>query len=145
MRNRHKYPLDWYDTIRPYVLKRDNYTCKHCGIRHRQIVIIEKGGKWTKVSEDLMSVLKEENKKIYRCLLNVAHIDQDKSNNNYNNLMSLCSRCHARFDAPYKVKRGKCVQYKNQLDIMTELHKKQLPPSLAALARSVSNMNKTGL
>jgi 5-methylcytosine-specific restriction endonuclease McrA len=143
MRQRHHYPNNWYDTIRPEVLKRDRYVCVHCGIRHRQLVVIESSGKWVKVSDDLKTVLQEEGKRIYRCLLNVAHVDQNKSNNDYSNLMSLCVRCHARFDSPYKFKRGKCVQYKNQKDILTEiqlqLNNKVVtgPPSLPPFGRSV--------
>lgn len=126
MKQRHKYAEDWYDTIRPNVLKRDNYRCVHCTIRHRQLVVIEKSGSWTKVSADLKSILLEENKRIYRCLLQIAHIDQNKANNDMSNLMSLCPRCHSKFDAPYKVKRGKCVQYRNQTDILTTIHLKEV-------------------
>lgn len=34
-----------------------------------------------------------------RVILTVAHIDQDKRNNNLFNLAALCQRCHLRHDA----------------------------------------------
>src|SRR5205085_6453015 len=67
-----------------------------------------------------------ENKRLYRVLLQIAHIDQNKQNNDYTNLMSLCARCHTKFDSPYKAKRGKRVQYAIQLDFTIELHKQRL-------------------
>ncbi len=126
MKDRYKYPVNWYDTIRPEILKRDNYVCIRCGIRHRQLVVIEDSGRWTKVQEDLKKVLQEEKRRLYRVFLQIAHIDQNKQNNDYTNLMSLCPRCHAKFDSPYKSKRGKRVQYAIQLDIQTEIHQQQL-------------------
>ena len=54
--------------IKREILKRDNYSCKICD-RKRDLFIP----------------------------LDVHHIDQDKNNNNFNNLITLCHICHSKF------------------------------------------------
>jgi 5-methylcytosine-specific restriction endonuclease McrA len=40
--------------------------------------------------------------KVFTVYLQVAHLDQDKSNNKPDNLLSLCPRCHSKYDKEYK-------------------------------------------
>ena len=58
------YPNAFSKKLRQKILKRDSYLCKHCDGVHKG----------------------------YR--LEVHHIDHDKNNNNENNLVTLCSKCH---------------------------------------------------
>lgn len=102
MRNRHRYPRQWHDTIRPEIIKRDEYKCKLCGIKHRQLVAKKETVGLIRIDNDEMNDYKDNGYKVYRIYLQVAHRDNDPTNNNYENLVSLCVACHARIDAPYK-------------------------------------------
>ena len=62
------YGTEFNNKLKESVRKRDNYTCQECGIK--QIELFYK--------------------------LNVHHIDYDKQNNVPENLISLCSSCHAK-------------------------------------------------
>ena len=101
------YAEGWYDTIRSEVLKKYNYRCNKCNIKHRQLVVIAENGAWINVSYDLKDVLLEEGNKLYKVILHVCHINQNKEDNRIENLMALCVRCHSSFDAPYKFRRVK--------------------------------------
>lgn len=98
MKNRENYPENWEDTIRPDILKRDNYTCKGCGAKHRKSYIFHKNGKRTSIHEDEIQEAKEAGEKAYKVFLQIAHKDQNPSNNNYNNLIAFCRKCHLNFD-----------------------------------------------
>lgn len=98
MRNRENYPENWEDTIRPDILKRDNYTCKGCGAKHRQSYIFLPKGKKIAVTDEEMKEAKANGERAYKVFLQVAHKDQDPGNNNYKNLISFCKACHLKFD-----------------------------------------------
>lgn len=63
------YSSNW-KSIAKTIRKRDSYRCQHCGITQTELLSNNK----------------------YR--LNVHHIDYDKTNNDYYNLISLCGNCH---------------------------------------------------
>ena len=44
-----------------------------------------------------------------KVVLTIAHIDQDKNNNEDWNLLALCQRCHLKIDLPYKIKKRKII------------------------------------
>jgi 5-methylcytosine-specific restriction endonuclease McrA len=61
-----KYTIDWKESLRESIRKRDNYTCYICGnIQDKQ-------------------------------KHSVHHIDYDKKNCNSNNLITLCRKCHCK-------------------------------------------------
>lgn len=60
------YGLEFNNTLRNIVRRRDNFICQECGITQEQLGYV----------------------------LNVHHIDFDKKNNNFNNFISLCKSCH---------------------------------------------------
>ncbi len=64
----HPYPLEFNETLKEKIRKRDNYICQEC--KHSQ----EKLG--------------------YK--LHAHHIDYNKKNNSEDNLISLCRACHAQ-------------------------------------------------
>jgi len=72
------YPIGWTKTFREQIRFRDKYKCQMCGMPE-----IENGRK-----------------------LSVHHIDRDKSNINPENLISLCTRCHALVHKPKRRKKS---------------------------------------
>lgn len=100
--NYKNYHPDWQDIIRPAVLKRDSYKCRHCGINHKSVVYLDSRNKYVECDDFIEDWAKANGKKPYKLFLHVAHIDQNKSNNDFKNLMTLCPRCHSSFDAEFK-------------------------------------------
>ena len=139
MRNRKEYPDNWYDEIRPNVLKRDSLRCVKCSIRQRQWVAKKKGLGIEKIDTDEITDYKENGYKVYRIYLHVCHIDNNKSNCDLNNLITLCVSCHAKQDGNYKGLIRKGCKVNNQLNIVDEIEKLSHPPSLPSVARSVSS------
>lgn len=68
---------EYKDSIR----ERDGYTCQDCGMSQEYSL-----NKWKR-------------------LLSIHHIDGDKLNSHYNNLITLCVRCHCKADWELKKKR----------------------------------------
>lgn len=66
-----RYNLE-FTLIRPFILKRDNYTCQNC------------------------NMTQEEHYIIYGRDIEVHHIDYDKKNCKENNLITLCKQCNIR-------------------------------------------------
>ncbi len=102
MQNRKAYSEDWEDTIRPAILKRDNYRCVECNVKHRSYVFFDQSGKRIIVTRDECAEMKEQGYRAYRIYLQVAHLDNDKSNNDPGNLKTLCPICHHMRDKAWK-------------------------------------------
>lgn len=101
------YPENWKDEIRPAILKREGNKCKFCGVPNRVEIIRENGVDWLIVDEFEKDWAKRHGIKVIKVVLTIAHLDQDRNNNNYNNLAALCQRCHLRHDHPHKLKYRK--------------------------------------
>lgn len=125
MRNRHKYPAEWHDTIRPEILKRDNYKCTECGIRHRQWVVKGLDNKIINIEYNERFDYKGTKAKVYQIILHVCHLDNDKSNCDYSNLKSKCVSCHARLDASFKALLRKSNRVKKQITIFDIINETQ--------------------
>ena len=102
MRNKHRYSEDWADSIRPAILKRDNYKCQHCNIKHKQWVYITPNGEWVKVEASETNENVKIEGRFYKVFLQVAHKDNNPGNNNPQNLISLCSKCHLAMDKAHR-------------------------------------------
>ena len=76
--NKKLYPSNWKQ-IRQDILQRPNTQCEFCGIE--KYFIKENGSK---------------------VVLTIAHLDQDPTNCDYNNLRALCQKCHNKLDAPFR-------------------------------------------
>lgn len=96
------YSEDWRDIIRPSILKRDNYKCKHCGVQHKARAYRNTTGNYTIVDEFAEQWAKQNGKKVITIFLNVAHLDHNKQNNDPQNLLSLCPVCHSKNDKEHK-------------------------------------------
>jgi hypothetical protein len=121
-----KYPPNWKTEIRPRILYRDQNQCKNCG-KHNYIVgYYNIDGLWNPTSGNIYhdhigtfgaESYKEAREVCDSCneygqfqgehyiviVLTIAHLDQDITNNDDNNLAALCQRCHFRHDAPYRL------------------------------------------
>ena len=95
------YTEDWSDTIRPSILKRDNYRCKICKVKHRSRGYYDSTGKFIECDEYMVSYASRMNIKLIRIILQVHHKNQNKKDNRDNNLISLCPRCHFKEDKEY--------------------------------------------
>lgn len=110
-----EYSPDWRDIIRPEILRRDQYKCKHCGIGHKTQVYCNSKGAYTICDSFTVQWAKSVGKRVFKIYLQVAHLDQDKSNNDPANLLSLCPRCHGKYDKQFKsLKR---ITYKAKLRV----------------------------
>lgn len=94
MKNRQLYPPEWADTIRPKILRRDNYRCKHCKIKHRSIGYFDAHRQFIECDEFMQGWAEKINFKLTRIILQVHHINGNRSDNREENLISLCSKCH---------------------------------------------------
>jgi len=81
------YPLGWNKTFKEQIRYRDKYKCQNCGIPE-----IECNSK-----------------------LHVHHIDYNKQNLNPNNLISLCSSCHAKTTVSNLHKKKFWINYYREL------------------------------
>lgn len=102
MKNRHKYPENWYDEIRPDILKRDKKQCQKCGVLHRRCYGWDTNGKRYRINKDEIKEEREAGFKAYQVFLQIAHLDHDTTNNDYSNLLALCVKCHLNNDRAYK-------------------------------------------
>lgn len=94
MRNSHLYDSLWYDVIRPNALQRANYKCQDCNAKHHSIGYRDPIGNWVECDEFMLQWCKSKLIKTRKLFLQVAHLDNDPSNNNPINLKVLCPRCH---------------------------------------------------
>lgn len=100
MKNRDNYPVDWFDTIRPRILKRDNYRCRKCRIANRQLAIKENGIVQPLMDDFEIDWAKRNNKRIIKIYLVIAHLNHITSDNKDENLLTLCPTCHFANDLP---------------------------------------------
>lgn len=116
-----KYHKDWKDIIRPSILKRDDYKCRTCGIRHKQKVYKDSRGNYVELDSFQEIWAEGTGKKVFTIFLQVAHVDQDKSNNDPLNLLTLCPKHHAALDAKYKGFAR--IKYKEKINKVSDKNK----------------------
>ena len=105
-----KYPDNW-KLLRHKVLERAGNHCELCFVKngiygyrniHGRFVYLSN---LKKTAESI--VIKDELyhvKKVLRIILTIHHIDYDINNNEMDNLIALCQRCHNKLDAPLRKK-----------------------------------------
>lgn len=97
-----QYHPDWKDIIRPSILKRDQYKCKVCGVRHKSRVYRTSNGGYIECDEFMEKWAIESGRKVITLFLQIAHLDHNKSNNDPANLQALCPIHHAKHDKEHK-------------------------------------------
>jgi hypothetical protein len=98
MRNRENYPENWEDTIRPDILKRDKYKCSECNAHHRQHGYYDGDVFYALIDKFQIEWAKKQGFKVQKIHLQIAHLDQNPNNNDYDNLLCKCPKHHLRFD-----------------------------------------------
>lgn len=90
------YPANWLTEIRPLILRRAGWdpdagteaSCEHCHILNYTY----------RYNYNSMCL------KPAKIVLTIAHLDQNRNNNDPNNLSALCQRCHFNHDRPFNLK-----------------------------------------
>lgn len=86
--NKHLYPKNWKE-IRASILERAGNKCEFCGVENHSMQ--------DRYRQDYQGGCKE----LYqiKVVLTIAHLDNDPTNNNPDNLRALCQKCHLTYDA----------------------------------------------
>lgn len=106
MKNRDRYPAEWESEIRPAILTRDKFRCQHCKIKQNTRYYRHRGLRMIVHGPFEESHAKTVKARIMKIGLQVAHLDQNPSNNEFSNLLSLCPDCHLKNDHEFnKLKR----------------------------------------
>jgi hypothetical protein len=103
MQNKKSYPDNWSDEIRPRILTRDKYKCTSCGVKHRQNQLREHNGTWINIDADEVEEAKSCGFKTRKIFLQVAHINNIKSDCSDENLVTKCPWCHHVMDKRHKI------------------------------------------
>ena len=77
------YPKDFNSSLKRKIRKRDNFTCRNCGMTEEEHLIR------------------------YKRVLEIHHIDHNKNNNEENNLLTLCRLCNMKDNQLLKEIYGK--------------------------------------
>jgi len=103
-----KYPKNWNE-LRSALLKRAENKCKFCGVENCAYGARDKYGTFREYSAMEVEAGLVDGDKMIQIILTVKHFDHDEENHNVklDRLMSLCQRCHLRYDIPGKKKRRK--------------------------------------
>lgn len=109
MKNKHRYSQHWWDTIRPAILKRDGYKCKEpgCNVRHKAVGYYNLSKQWVECDSFMSDWASKNNFKVQQISLQVAHLDQDPSNNSDENLRSYCPKHHLNYDRQFNLLKRK--------------------------------------
>jgi hypothetical protein len=93
-----KYHPEWFDKIRPAILKRENYECKTCHRKHKAYYYKTDPVTAPELDEWSIQRAKALGEKIIRIILTIAHLDHNVKNNDEKNLAALCQKCHLNYD-----------------------------------------------
>ena len=100
--NRDKYPKNWKEISTRIRFERAEGQCEcegQCGTDHTTEFIYSSFRRCQATHGDLHPVTGS------KVVLTTMHLDHDPTNNDDNNLMAGCQRCHNRYDAPMR-RRG---------------------------------------
>lgn len=102
MKNRKNYPADWFDRIRPDILRRDNYRCIKCKAQNHKKGYYNESGAFVQCDEHMLDWAQRQGIKTITVHLQIAHLNQDVTDNNYENLAAMCPKHHLKHDHDYK-------------------------------------------
>jgi len=128
--NRKKYADNWEYISIDIRVNRAKNRCERCGVHNEALIHRHHDKTFTyasKEEEAKIIVLCEAHNfgywkavkslNLVRIVLCVAHLDQDRMNNDYRNLRALCQHCHHRHDKFYKWITRKSVKSDNQIEL----------------------------
>lgn len=102
MRNRHKYPPEWTEVIRPAVLRRDKYRCTDCGAQNHKEGYYTPSGGFVQCDEHMKAWALSQGIKVVRVHLQICHLDQNPENNELTNLAAKCPKHHLKYDHAFR-------------------------------------------
>ena len=105
--DRKKYTENWADSIRPSILKRDNYKCQKCKVKHRSRGYYDSSGTFVECDDHMISYASSKNIKLLRIILQVHHKNSNKKDNHETNLITLCQKCHLNEERQLNILRKK--------------------------------------
>lgn len=108
MRNRKKYPADWFERIRPEALRLGKYRCHNCHAGNHKKGYYNESDVFVHCDSHMIQWAASQGIKIITVHLQVAHLDQDTTNNTQSNLRVYCPRHHLVYDHQYRkvIKKG---------------------------------------
>lgn len=111
------YPANWKTEIRPAILARDENKCMFCGVENSRLIhrygpLIYQWKYWPEGMESEAWTL--DGLKATKIVLTIAHLDQDKTNNDYDNLAALCQKCHLGHDLKHHMENARATREKNK-------------------------------
>jgi 5-methylcytosine-specific restriction endonuclease McrA len=109
-----------WKALRARILEREGHACKTCRApnhqwitrgqgRHAGTYMLPEGDVFDADTGERLGAARgsEYNSvNMLQVILTIAHIDQDPTNNDDDNLAALCQRCHNRLDAPHRAKNA---------------------------------------
>lgn len=98
-----QYPSNWKTEIRPAILERDNHCCKFCHLPN-----------YCFINKKTREICLPDEDNVTRIILTIAHLDQDKTNNDYENLAALCQKCHLGIDLKHHMENARATREKNK-------------------------------
>jgi len=105
--NKKKYNESWSDQIRPAILKRDNYKCKICKVRHRSVGYYNSNKEFVECDEFMLRHCDNLKIKICKIILQVHHKNGNVNDNGESNLITLCVRCHLNVERNLSILKRK--------------------------------------
>lgn len=116
--NKSKYPNNWKQISLDIRTKADN-KCQFCGIENHSIGYRDKDGSFIELqpSHQVDIDIEENNLKLIKIVLTVAHLDHNPENNQLENLKALCQKCHLNYDKFHHLESRQKNKYQNQVSI----------------------------
>jgi hypothetical protein len=105
--NRSRYPDNWKEISRKVLARADN-KYEFCGVSNYSIGNRDQSGRFYELDNSLASdVFAEENDiKVIKIVLTIAHLCHDESCCNMLHLRALCQRCHLLYDLPHHIRNA---------------------------------------
>ncbi len=116
------YPSNW-EQISSEVKAKAGYKCQKCGAPDKVTGIRTPTGSFLAWTYQILTIPeakalgKKEGLPLFKVVLAAAHLDQDTTNNEPENLAALCQYCHLNTDRPYNQNLLRQRRHKGQLTI----------------------------
>lgn len=119
-----KYSADWHELSKYIRFERAGNRCEECGVPNNTMIVRSstdgerymlydsEADHWLVNGEPvrLSEIPAEYQGVAVKVILTVAHLDHDVTNNDHDNLKSMCQRCHNRYDAPMRKVHAKATR-----------------------------------
>lgn len=90
------------EVLRKQILKRDNYECRVCGIRHKERVYINSIGDYVECDDLVETWAKNNNKKVFTVGLELFALNPLQEEYDINEIVSICKQCKLKYKAKFE-------------------------------------------